>query len=352
MWRSLPAVSASRSRGGLPGCTGRPSPRPRQPPSGVPREHYSPARNFLQKCIARRKSRGLGSRCGKAMPAWQKHIRRLSHDHKPGSRGEGCPPHRPHVGACVSQGHTNSKHNSFNMLAQSRQRSRPKLADANLADHKSPGDQVMSKPFVLKTPARKALGLGVLLVLAILSCRADAMPANGGNTVQGFYDALLNTMRNGRTLGQSGRFTQLEPVIRSTFDIPSMARLSVGPSWPTLTEAQRQQVTESLGRYISAIYADRFDSYSGQKLQVTGEQPAGAGLMVRSQIVKVNGEPVNVDYMLRRSGDSWLIADIYLDGAISELATRRSEFSAVLKNEGVEGLIAALDRKSDLLISR
>jgi len=210
----------------------------------------------------------------------------------------------------------------------------------------------MSEPFVLKTPARKALGLGVLLVLAILSCRADAMPANGGNTVQGFYDALLNTMKSGQTLGRSGRFTQLQPVVHRIFDIPSMARLSVGSSWATLTEAQRQQVTESLGRYISAIYADRFDSYSGQKLQVTGEQPAGAGLMVRSQIVKVNGEPVNVDYMMRRSGDSWLIADIYLDGAISELATRRSEFSAILKNGGVDGLIAALDHKAGILISR
>src|SRR5437667_4795163 len=209
----------------------------------------------------------------------------------------------------------------------------------------------MSEPFVLKTPARKALGLGVLLVLAILSCRADAMPANGGNTVQGFYEALLNTMKSGRTLGQSGRFTQLEPVIRRTFDIPSMARLSVGPSWPTLTEVQRQQVTESLGRYISAIYADRFDSYSGQKLQVTGEQPAAAGVMVRSQIVKANGELVKVDYLMRRNGDAWLISDIYLDGAISEVATRRSEFAAILKSEGIDGLITALNRKSNVLIA-
>src|SRR5438445_13754450 len=116
----------------------------------------------------------------------------------------------------------------------------------------------MSEPFVLKTPARKALGLGVLLVLAILSCRADAMPANGGNTVQGFYDALLNTMKSGRTLGQSGRFTQLEPVSRRTFNIPSMARLSGGPSWPTLTEAQRQPVTSTLGPSIAALYAARF----------------------------------------------------------------------------------------------
>jgi phospholipid transport system substrate-binding protein len=48
-------------------------------------------------------------------------------------------------------------------------------------------------------------------------------------------------MKNGRTLGQSGRFTQLEPVIHRTFDFPSMARLSVGSSWASLTEAQRQQ---------------------------------------------------------------------------------------------------------------
>jgi phospholipid transport system substrate-binding protein len=178
---------------------------------------------------------------------------------------------------------------------------------------------------------------------------ARAAPGGGGDTVQGLYDALLSTMKNGRTLGQSGRFTQLEPVIRRTFDIPSMARLSVGSSWATLSEAQRQQVTESFGRYISAIYADRFDSYAGQKLQVTGEQPAAAGVMVRSQIIRANGEPVNVDYMMRRNGNAWLISDIYLDGAISEVATRRSEFAAILKNEGIDGLIAALNRKADIL---
>jgi phospholipid transport system substrate-binding protein len=167
--------------------------------------------------------------------------------------------------------------------------------------------------------------------------------------VQGLYDVLLTTMKNGRTLGLSGRFTQLEPVIRRSFDIPTMARLSVGSSWATLSEAQRQQVTESFARYISAIYADRFDSYAGQKLQVTGEQPSAGGVMVKSQIVKANGEPVKVDYMMRRNGEAWLISDIYLDGAISEVATRRSEFGAILRTDGVDGLIAALNRKADML---
>jgi phospholipid transport system substrate-binding protein len=183
----------------------------------------------------------------------------------------------------------------------------------------------------------------------VLSYPAHAAPASGSDTVQGLYDVLLGTMKNGRTLGQSGRFTQLEPVIHRTFDIPSMARLSVGASWTSLSETQRQQVIESFGRYISAIYADRFDSYAGQQLQVMGEEPNGGGVMVRSQIIKANGEPVKVDYMMRRNGESWLISDIYLDGAISEVATRRSEFAAILKNDGVDGLVAALNRKADIL---
>jgi hypothetical protein len=39
--------------------------------------------------------------------------------------------------------------------------------------------------------------------------------------------------------------------------------------------------------------------------------------------------------MMHRSGAGWLISDIYLDGAISEVAIRRSEFAAILKNEGI-----------------
>jgi phospholipid transport system substrate-binding protein len=209
--------------------------------------------------------------------------------------------------------------------------------------------QAIDQPIVPKERLWKGVAFAAGLALSALSYPVHAAPASSGDTVRGLYDALFSTMKNGWTLGQSGRFTQLAPVIRRSFDIASMARLSVGPSWTGLSEAQREQMTESFGRYISAIYADRFDSYDGQKLEVTGEQPAPAGVMVRSQIIKANGEPVKVDYMMRRSGDSWLISDIYLDGAISEVATRRSEFAAILKNDGIDGLIAALNRKADIL---
>jgi phospholipid transport system substrate-binding protein len=124
-------------------------------------------------------------------------------------------------------------------------------------------DQVTSKPIVPKSAAWRAAALATWLGITMLAYPAHAALASGSDTVQGLYDALLGTMKSGRSLGQSGRFARLEPVIRRSFDIPTMARMSVGSSWATLSEAQRQQVIESFGRYISAIYADRFDGYAG-----------------------------------------------------------------------------------------
>ena len=90
----------------------------------------------------------------------------------------------------------------------------------------------MSKPPLPKARALRAAGLGVVMALAAaLSQPTSAASASGSETVQGLYDTLLSTMKNGRTLGQSGRFVQLEPVVRRTFDIASMARLSVGSAW-------------------------------------------------------------------------------------------------------------------------
>jgi len=195
----------------------------------------------------------------------------------------------------------------------------------------------------------KTAGLAVMLALAAWSNPGSATAASAGDTVQDLYDNLVVTMKNGATLGESGRYAELAPVIRRSFDLPVMARLSVGPAWASLTQAQQQQVTESYGRYVSAIYADRFDSYHGQKLEVTGEEPTAGGLMVRSKIIKADGSPVEVDYMMRQEGGGWLISDIYLDGTISEIATRRSEFAAIVRNQGVDGLIAALNRKADML---
>jgi phospholipid transport system substrate-binding protein len=189
------------------------------------------------------------------------------------------------------------------------------------------------------------------LALPAHQANAAAVVGNGADTVRAFYSTLLDTMRDGARLGPQGRYAKLAPAIAQNFDIPLMTRIAVGPEWNTLTPAQQAQVTQAFQRYVAAVYAERFDSYSGEQLKVTGEQTSPGGAVILSQIVKSDGDPVNINYLMRQNNGGWQIADVYLNGTISELATRRSEFSAILHAQGINGLIEALNSKAAALAS-
>ena len=141
----------------------------------------------------------------------------------------------------------------------------------------------------------------------------------------------------------------MEPVVGRVFDLPYMTRMAVGRSWAATPEAKQRQLAEAFGRYVTATWADRFDSFSGEQLEVVGADSYGGGVLVHTRIVKSSGEPVAIDYLMRQNGDAWRVADVYLTGTISELATLRAEFSAILRGQGIDALIAALNRRAGIV---
>jgi len=173
-----------------------------------------------------------------------------------------------------------------------------------------------------------------------------AAASTASDTVREFYQTLLYNMQNGPSVGQRGRVARLAPVVPRVFDIPYMTQLAIGPTWMTLPEPQRRQVLQAFERYITAVYAERFDKYSGERLEVIGEQPTSHGTMVNTQIVKASGEPVTLNYLMVNGSGGPQIGDVYLNGTISELAARRADFSSTLRTQGVPGLIAALNNKA------
>jgi phospholipid transport system substrate-binding protein len=101
-----------------------------------------------------------------------------------------------------------------------------------------------------------------------------------------------------------------------------------------------------------ATYAARFDGYSGERFEVDPASEArSTGRIVHTKLVQANGEPIALNYLLRASGERWKVVDIYLTGTISELATRRSEFAAILKSGGPNALIESLRQQSEKLLS-
>lgn len=166
--------------------------------------------------------------------------------------------------------------------------------------------------------------------------------------VQDFYDRLIYVMQKGEKLGFQGRYDALKPAIEDAFDLPLMTRFAAGSGWIAADPAQQKNLVKAFSDFSIATYAGRFASYSNEKFKVLGEKNAtGGGVIVESQLVSGGDPPVTLNYLLRKDDKgAWRINDVYLDATISELATRRAEFSAVIKSDGVDALIDNIGKKS------
>jgi phospholipid transport system substrate-binding protein len=171
--------------------------------------------------------------------------------------------------------------------------------------------------------------------------------------IERFYDALLAVMKEAKKLSFDERYKRLAPSIAQTFDLGLMTRLAVGPAWTQLGADQQQRLTAAFSRYTISVYANRFDDYGGERFTVSPAAiPNPNGVIVNSQLIKTNGESVSLNYLLRQEGGgSWKVIDVYLSGTVSELATRRSEFAAVLQRSGAEGLVQMIEQRTAALRS-
>lgn len=192
----------------------------------------------------------------------------------------------------------------------------------------------------------------VLLALLVSATALGESADPAASRVNGFYEVLLSTMQQGKRLGLKGRYDKLAPALSKTYDLASMAKTAMGPSWGEFTPEQQREVVKAFSRMTIATYASRFDDFSGEQFDFaqTVDQPNGDKI-VKTHIVQSSGKTVALNYLMHKSGAEWKIMDVYLDGAISELATRRSEFGSILKSGGPDALINSLTRQGDKLLA-
>ncbi len=127
-----------------------------------------------------------------------------------------------------------------------------------------------------------------------------------------------------------------------------MTRLVVGPPWRSLKPDGQQRLISAFSDYSIAVYASRFKAYGGERFVVEPETTslANGDAIGHTQLIPGTGDPVQLDYLMRNGANGWQVIDVFLSGTISELATRRSEYSAVLRSGGAEALIGVLHKKT------
>jgi phospholipid transport system substrate-binding protein len=198
------------------------------------------------------------------------------------------------------------------------------------------------------------------IVASLAMALTFLLPANGFATagdaaatrVDSFYTTLLNTMKQAKQLGIKGRYDKLAPVLGSTYDLALMSKIAVGQNWNALSAAEQQSIVTAFARMTTATYASRFDDFGGEQFEVlqTADQPNGDKI-VKTRIVQSDRTAVQLNYLMRNTGNGWKIIDVYLNGTISELASRRAEFGAILRSGGANALVSALTKQGDKLLA-
>ncbi len=194
------------------------------------------------------------------------------------------------------------------------------------------------------------ISLAVTLALAVTAplsgARADAAdPA--APAVRGFYATLLDCMKNAKALGAQGRYDKLKPAVEQAFELRTMIKYAVGPTWDTASADDQKALTRSFARMTIAQYAGNFDGYDGEKFTVEPQADIrGTDHYVKTELV-VKDQTVAFIYRMRQFGSDWKIIDILLDGSISQLSVYRSDFSATLKSGGAAALVKKIDALAD-----
>jgi len=188
--------------------------------------------------------------------------------------------------------------------------------------------------------------LGAVLLGWLWLAPAAAQPSAPVAVIEKLNATLLDVMQAADQLGYQGRYQQLAPVLEASYDFPFMARIATGTSWRDMTAEEREDLVALFTEMSIASYAARFDGYGGEKFEILGqaEGPRDA-VVVESRLLRPDGEPVGLNYVMRDQGGTWRIVDVLLDAKYSELARQKAEFGAVLRGGGVADLMALLENK-------
>lgn len=190
---------------------------------------------------------------------------------------------------------------------------------------------------------RAFLATAAATIAVPLCASAESDPKS---VIQRFCDTLIEVMKEGPALGFDGRFEKLAPVIDETFDVAAMAEKAIGRTWQKLDDSKRQAALEVFDRYMVTTYASRFKEYKGQRFEVgESKQAQDDRMIVETKLIRSNGEPIALNYLMDSDQGDWKIVDVYLSGSISEMARMRSDFSSTLMGGGIDALISALEQK-------
>ncbi|MCX8071305.1 MAG: ABC transporter substrate-binding protein [Candidatus Binatia bacterium] len=159
-------------------------------------------------------------------------------------------------------------------------------------------------------------------------------------------DAVLAVLRDSSRTSEQKR-QQIEEIASARFDFDTVSKLVLARNWKRLSPEQQSRFVKEFRKHLSLTYGRNVDQYNNERAEVVGERQEPDGdWTVKTRILRPQGgEPIAVDYRLRKLGNQWKVIDVIIEGT-SLVANFRSQFQEIVSRDGPEKLIQLLEEKN------
>jgi phospholipid transport system substrate-binding protein len=194
----------------------------------------------------------------------------------------------------------------------------------------------------------KTLLIAFLFVFAVPALAQELGPEE---LVKKVTSEVMEAIKGDKALAAGDKQKALklaEEKILPHVDFEEATRLAVGRAWSQANPEQKKRLVTEFKNMLVRTYSNAISAYEGQQMKVmpVRMKPGDTEATVHNQFVRPGApKPVLVDYQMRKTDKGWKIYDIVVEG-VSLVLTYRSEFDAIAKQDGIDGLIKRLAQKN------
>ena len=188
--------------------------------------------------------------------------------------------------------------------------------------------------------------LCALAFAAAAPARADIAP---DELIRQVSTEVIDTVKADKAIqaGDVSRIiTLVDAKVMPHVNFQRMTASAVGRNWRSATPEQQKRLQEEFKTLLVRSYAGALTQVKDQTVQLKPMRanPGDTEVVVRTE-VQGKGEPIQLDYRLEKSGDTWKIYDVNVVG-VWLVEQYRTSFNQEISAGGIDGLIAKLAERN------
>ena len=190
------------------------------------------------------------------------------------------------------------------------------------------------------------------VVFGLILVTATAMPVSASVPEDMVKTMAANVTTQVRAVpaNSNGVTPQVQAIIEHDivprFDFNRITQIAMGRNWVKASPSEQREIVTQFTHLLVRTYSNAINNLRDMDVVVKGSRSNGSegDVTVRTQMVGRN-QPTSIDYFLSNASGGWKVYDVQVEG-VSLVSAYRDEFTSLVSNSGIAGVIDALKKKN------